>query len=115
MERGDRGCRFDELHSWIIDNIAKKIDIGILARQMNMTPRTFARLYRCHAGDTPANVVRRFRIEQARMVLENTAVPISTVARRCGFGDTETMRRAFAKSLGVAPVDYRKRFSDAVA
>jgi AraC-like DNA-binding protein len=33
------------------------------------------------------------------------------VAKRSGFGDDERMRRAFLRHLGVAPSEYRQRFS----
>ena len=36
--------------------------------------------------------------------------PGGAVASRCGFGTPETMRRAFARRVGVAPAEYRARF-----
>ena len=36
--------------------------------------------------------------------------PVNAVARRCGFGSAESLRRAFHRHLGVAPSDYRDRF-----
>ncbi|WP_373870310.1 AraC family transcriptional regulator [Planomonospora parontospora] len=38
---------------------------------------------------------------------------METVARRCGFGSAETMRRAFQRVLGIAPAAYRERFYSA--
>ena len=35
----------------------------------------------------------------------------AAVARRCGFGMVETMRRASARRLGVSPGAYRDRFA----
>jgi len=46
-------------------------------------------------------------------MLEETAVPVADVARRCGYGEEEAMRRAFLKGLGVAPGRYRSRFAQA--
>ena len=37
--------------------------------------------------------------------------PIDAIARRCGFGTVETLRRAFARRLGVSPGAYRDRFA----
>jgi hypothetical protein len=36
----------------------------------------------------------RLRLERARLALETTGAPLTTIARRCGFGTVETMRRA---------------------
>jgi AraC-like DNA-binding protein len=32
------------------------------------------------------------------------------VARNCGYGTPEAMRRAFIRALGVSPAGYRQRF-----
>ena len=59
---------------------------------------------------TPAAYVEAVRVEQARSQLESGRQPLAAVARACGFGTAETMRRAFHRRLGVAPADYRTRF-----
>jgi len=33
------------------------------------------------------------------------------VARECGFGDEQGLRRAFRRTLGVTPQEYRQRFA----
>jgi transcriptional regulator GlxA family with amidase domain len=38
---------------------------------------------------------------------------VELVAGACGFGTPETMRRVFARRLGVSPSDYRERFRSA--
>jgi transcriptional regulator GlxA family with amidase domain len=60
---------------------------------------------------TPAAYVERLRVERARLLLESTPAPVATVATRCGFGTVETMRRAFARRVGVSPGAYRERFA----
>ncbi len=37
--------------------------------------------------------------------------PVDAVAAQCGFGTVETLRRAFARRVGVSPVAYRERFA----
>jgi transcriptional regulator GlxA family with amidase domain len=74
-----------------------------------MSPRNFARAFRREVGVTPAAYVEAARVEAARVALDGTE-PIESVARRCGFGTVETMRRAFHRRLGVGPSSYRERF-----
>ena len=52
---------------------------------------------------TPAVYVEALRVEQARLRLETTQAGVEAVARDCGFGTAETMRRAFHRRLRVAP------------
>jgi len=61
----------------------------------------------------PAQYVQRVRVDAARRLLESDDATTETVARRCGFGTGETMRRTFHRHLGVAPDDYRRRFAPA--
>jgi transcriptional regulator GlxA family with amidase domain len=60
---------------------------------------------------TPAAYVEALRIERARLALEPTRAPVEAVARQCGFGTVDTLRRAFARRLGVSPAASRSRFA----
>ncbi len=75
-----------------------------------MSPRNFARAFRREVGLTPAAFVEAVRIERAKQRLEEAGEPVEAVARECGFGSAETMRRAFTRRVGVPPADYRARF-----
>src|SRR6478752_642977 len=82
-----------------------------LAERAGMSERHFARLFTRQVGVSPAKYVERVRIEAARRRLEREhATTTAAVARECGFGSAETLRRAFHRSLGVGPDDYRRRF-----
>ncbi|MEM8997858.1 MAG: helix-turn-helix domain-containing protein, partial [Acidobacteriota bacterium] len=62
-------------------------------------------------GETPAAYVETLRVEAARRRLEETDEPLGAVARSCGFGSADSMRRSFRRVVKVAPGDYRRRFS----
>lgn len=102
---------FAELHAWMADNLSADLRVDRLAERAGMSPRNFARQYRDRTGMTPAKAVTALRVEAARRLLEETALPVGQVALRCGFREEERMRRAFVARLGVAPGRYRQRFS----
>ena len=81
-----------------------------LAQRVSLSERHLRRLFAEQTGTTPARFTERVRVEAARDLLASTATPIDTIAASCGFGSTETMRRAFLRVLGVGPTDYRARF-----
>jgi transcriptional regulator GlxA family with amidase domain len=99
-----------ELQAWILGHPGEDLSIQALADRMAMSPRNFARLFRSETGDTPAQFTDRARADAARCKLEQTVLPIETIAEQCGFGNTERMRRTFQRLFEVSPQDYRARF-----
>jgi transcriptional regulator GlxA family with amidase domain len=84
--------------------------IGDLAQRARLSPRQLQRRFTAELGMPPAEYVERIRLEAARRALAEGDDPVAAVARRCGFGTAESLRRAFHRRLGVAPSDYRDRF-----
>lgn len=108
--------RYDirELQAYVLANPAHDLGVEALAERMAMSPRNFARLFRAETGTTPAKFVERARVEAARCKLEQTGMPMETIAQCCGFGAAERMRRSFQRLMNVAPQDYRERFQSSL-
>jgi transcriptional regulator GlxA family with amidase domain len=102
--------RFGALHEWINRHLADNLSLSVLADQVRMSERSFSRHYAETTGQTPARAIERLRVEAARRLLAESRLPVKRVARRCGFGSEETMRRSFVRLLTVTPQDYRSRF-----
>ena len=99
-----------EVQAYIAGNVAADLSVPALAERAAMSPRNFARAFRRETGMTPAAYVESVRVEQARIALEGSDAQVESIARHCGFGTVETMRRAFHRRLGVGPAAYRSRF-----
>jgi transcriptional regulator GlxA family with amidase domain len=83
--------------------------IDELATRSGLSPRHLQRRFTAELGVPPAAYVEQVRIEAAQRALLD-GDPVEAIARRCGFGTAESLRRAFHRRLGVAPADYRDRF-----
>jgi len=81
-----------------------------LAGRAHLSVRHLQRTFAEALGQSPSTYVTRVRVDAARRLLELEPVPVETIARRCGFGTAESMRRAFQRHLGVPPDAYRDRF-----
>jgi transcriptional regulator GlxA family with amidase domain len=97
----------------ILEHLAGDLSVEALALHAHMSSRHFARSFRAEIGVTPARYVESVRLEAARRALEDTPEPVAAIARACGFGTPETMRRAFLRAFGVGPAEYRRRFHPA--
>jgi transcriptional regulator GlxA family with amidase domain len=104
-----------EIQRQIIEDLAGEHSVEALAARAHLSPRHLARTFRAQTGVTPARYVEQVRLEAARRRLEETAEPVAAIARDCGFGTAETMRRVFLRTLEVGPAEYRRRFRSPVA
>ncbi len=104
-----------ELQRWVAANPALDHSVANLAKRMDLSPRHFSRLFRSEVGITPATWVEEARICAARRLLEQGNEAPKQVAAHCGFADADTLRRAFARHVGVTPAEYRKRFAGIAA
>ena len=102
------GQRFEGLLDHIRSNLQAPLDVDTLARIACMSPRNFSRCFTAETGVTPARAVERLRVEAAAAALESGNRPVQQVARDCGFGDPERMRRAFLRTLGMPPSARRR-------
>jgi transcriptional regulator GlxA family with amidase domain len=100
-----------DLQAWILDHPREDLSVEALARRVAMSPRNFARVFTREVGTTPARFVTSVRVETARRLLEETSHDLPAVCDRSGLGSPESMRRAFQRTVGVAPSRYRERFS----
>ena len=105
----------ESLAQWLLDNIDQTLSVTDMAKHVAMSPRNFARVFQRETGSTPAKFVESLRVERAQQLLEISDLRLEQVADKCGFGSAERMRRSFAKTLNVLPVDYKRRFGSQVA
>jgi len=98
------------LLDWAADHLADDLSVNALALRAAMSTRTFIRRFTEATGATPATWVREQRVRRAEQLLERESATIASVARRCGFGSPDTLRRQFRRVRGVSPEAYRAAF-----
>ncbi|MEV5150243.1 GlxA family transcriptional regulator [Streptomyces sp. NPDC052727] len=102
-----------DVQQWITEHPDGDLGVEALAARAALSPRHFARAFQAETGMTPGRYVDRVRLEHARRLLEDTTDGIEQVARASGYGTPEAMRRAFLRTLGASPAEYRRRFRPA--
>lgn len=95
---------------YVTDHISDALTIEGIADAVGVSRRTFSRAFAKHAHVTPSIFVEQVRIDFARKLLEETDVPMKTVAFRCGFHNATQMRMIFSRQLNTTPKHYRERF-----
>lgn len=103
--------RLAELGTWMLEHLAHDLSVERLAERCQISPRQLSRRFQLALGMSPAAYVERLRTEEAshRLVADNT--PIEQIAEAVGFRSADVFRRAFERRFGVAPAQFRARFS----
>ncbi|MCM0020281.1 MAG: AraC family transcriptional regulator [Tagaea sp.] len=105
----DHAKRIERAIAFIDSRLDGDIRLDDLAAAACLSPFHFHRLYRMATGETPADTLRRRRLQRAAGELSLGKMPIAKIARRAGYGSLAAFGRAFAAAFGVPPAAYRKR------
>ncbi|VVJ24982.1 Transcriptional regulator [Amycolatopsis camponoti] len=97
-----------DLTAYIAEHLDEDLGTPALALRAGISTRQLTRLFDAHLGTTPGKYVRTIRTEQAARLLSGSDLPLATIARRCGFGSTETLRQAFLDHFDTPPSAYRR-------
>lgn len=57
---------------------------------------------------TPAEFIKRVRLERAARLLSSTDMPIGTIALDCGFSDSNYFAKCFKALKGQTPTEFRR-------
>ena len=99
------------LLAWITAHLQEELDVDSLARQVLMSPRTFARRFRAETGATPYAWITAQRVRRAEELLERTERSVEWIAGEVGFGNAAALRHHFTRVRGLSPQAYRRRFA----
>ncbi len=94
----------------VTDHIGEQLSMEQLADAVAVSRRTFSRIFAKSANMTPSAFVEQVRIDHSRKLLEETDLPLKTVAFRCGFHNSNQMRFIYSRRLDTTPREYRERF-----
>ena len=87
----DFTCNFDDLLS-----------------DLYCTKSHIIRAYKTEFGITPYNDLLNRKLAQAKLLLENSAMPIRSIADTLGFRDAHYFSNFFKKQMKISPAQYRK-------
>ncbi|GAA0947577.1 GlxA family transcriptional regulator [Nonomuraea longicatena] len=98
---GNRVVR--DLVAYITGNLSGDLSAAALADRAGISVRHLRRLFTAQLNTTPGRYVRTARTEAVAQLLRSSDLPLQTIARRCGFGSTETLREAYRHRYGMNP------------
>jgi DNA-binding response OmpR family regulator/anti-sigma regulatory factor (Ser/Thr protein kinase) len=94
--------------AYIHDHYAQAISRQDIASYVGLSERHLTRCFRKEMGVTPIAYLNRYRVMQAKAMLEVSDKNITEVAMAVGFSDSSYFGRVFRQEVGISPSAYRQ-------
>ena len=95
------------LRQYIETHLAEELNIKTLCKQFNLSKSSLYLLSSEVLGKGVTDYIRERRMQTAAELLIETTLPISAVAERVGYTDTNYFTKVFKKAKGMTPSDWR--------
>ncbi|WP_433676447.1 AraC family transcriptional regulator [Microbacterium gorillae] len=97
------------VHDFIEHNYADpNLHVSVIAAALGVSVRRLHRLFESEPLSI-SQCIRRWRVTAAGRELLLTDEPFEAIARRVGFGSSDTGYRGFRDEYGMTPAEYRRR------
>src|SRR5262245_20298211 len=88
----------------VVSHLAAPLRLRDLSRAARLSPFHFHRVFQALVGSTPAEFVKRLRLEKALGLMARPRAPsLTAVALACGFSSSSDFSRCFKQRFGVPP------------
>ena len=110
-----RGGRADDpliarCQLWAADHYRSDSPVAQMAALSGLPERSFKRRFQQATGMGPLEYVHMLRLEEAKQLLEASALPVEAVALEVGYQDASFFGRLFRRKVALTPAQYRRRF-----
>lgn len=94
--------------AYLHSNYMQPISLEDTARHVNMSKEYLARCFRQEMGITLVTYLNRYRVDQAKRMLERGETNLTEIALDNGFSSSAYFSRVFRQEVGMSPTDYLK-------
>ena len=93
---------------FIAENCHRPIQVIDVADAMAMSLRSLQQRFGDKLGRSISSQIEHMRVERLKRLMLHSEEPIKTLARQCGFTSMNTVHRAFLRTEGVPPSQFRE-------
>jgi AraC family transcriptional regulator len=92
----------------IEEHLGERVPCAALASMVRLSTSHFGRAFRATTGRTPHAYVMARRMARAKILMRETAMPLSEIALECGMADQSHFSRVFSALEGISPGVWRR-------
>ena len=100
----------DRMRRYINENLSENLSVGALANEMGFNEKYFIEVFKKSFGTTPAQYVKRVRLEAAKHELLYSDVKILYIPNKIGYSSLQKLSKDFKAYTGFSPSEFRKKF-----
>jgi len=93
--------------------VGQSITVNELAQRVGISRRDLLRLFHRELNDTPSRVLSQRRLDRARSLILNTALPMITIAESVGFSSQSHLTSSYHAEFGITPAQQRREYKAA--
>lgn len=92
---------------YINEHYILEIQLEELARMSGFSKSYFIKVFKLATGESPVTYINKLRISQAKYLIETTDLPVTQIAKLCGFRKQNSFTSQFKRYSEVTPKEYR--------
>ncbi|MBU4198326.1 MAG: AraC family transcriptional regulator [Verrucomicrobia bacterium] len=94
------------------DNFTARPDLVKLCKLSGFSRTHFFRIFKSQSGTTPIEYVKRRRLREALLLLQESDLNISEIGDKVGWSDPFYFSKTFKSEIGLAPSVYRVQYKN---
>ncbi len=92
---------------FMFEHMNEHLELTSVAEAMHVSPGHLRNEFKRYTGCNYTEYLNCLRVNRARHYLDTTDMSLETICHQCGYGSIYSFSRAFKRSTGVPPGQYR--------
>lgn len=97
-----------KIDKYINEHISKPLSVTQMCLEFHLSRYEIYNIFNEYFDCTPAEHIKKCRLNLACKFLADTNIPVNKIAERCGIPDYNYFSKVFKTACGISPTEYRK-------
>lgn len=93
---------------YLRENVYNKLSLENICNKVNYSRAFLCKIFKEQMGETLFSYFNRLKTEEAKKLLEETDLSVTSISKELGFTNIKYFGALFKKSEGVSPTEYKK-------
>lgn len=102
---------FNDIHKYINKNFASISSLDEICEELRVTKYYISHVFKKYMGMPPMQYITAKKIDYAKKLLQETDLSATEIGEKCGYSDHAMFFKAFKRTEGITPIEFRKETS----